>query len=339
MVFLIRSVAQRVRPAGAAVVVSWGWAVGERASRSSVQKFSAHEKSGQCRVDLPQGAATTLGLGLGPHKGNRTAMLTRRTLFAIGSGAVTVALVAPPAWARRRVWPAQARAAVSLTYDDGLDSQLDHAIPALNARGLKATFFLTEQNMEARLAEWRAVAAEGHEIGDHTVDHPCDLRGYSAARFAQEEIDGSERFLDSNFGIDPDRAYAFPCGVIDLGRGPQIKKQLRYISVLRHTFVAARAADGDPNDPRRAGRDRYVLQAIAPTYDRDDPRLATDYLRKAMRRGFWAILIFHDVVPKRIGKGDTSIASHDLILDWIKDQPIWCAPMRSVLRALKVETT
>jgi hypothetical protein len=109
--------------------------------------------------------------------------------------------------------------------------------------------------------------------------------------------------------------------------------------VLRHTFVAARAADGDPNDPRRAGRDRYVLQAIAPTYDRDDPRLATDYLRKAMRRGFWAILIFHDVVPKRIGKGDTSIASHDLILDWIKDQPIWCAPMRSVLRALKVETT
>jgi hypothetical protein len=66
--------------------------------------------------------------------------------------------------------------------------------------------------------------------------------------------------------------------------------------------------------------------------------LAIDYLRKAIRLGFWAILIFHDVLPKRAGDGDTSIASHDLILDWIKAQPLWCAPMRDVLRELKVET-
>ncbi len=265
-------------------------------------------------------------------------MVTRRALLAVGFGTVTLALAAPRAWAGRPVWPGRARGAVSLTYDDGLDSQLDHAVPALDARGLKATFFLTEENIEARLGEWRRIAAEGHEIGDHTVDHPCDLRDYTAARFAREEIRGEERFLDSNFGVDHKRVYAFPCGVIDLGRGPQLKTQLRYISVLRHVFAAARAADGDPNDPRKVGRDRYVLQAIAPTYERDDPRLAIDYLRKALRWGFWAILIFHDIVPQRLGEGDTSIASHDFILDWIKAQPLWCAPMGAVLRELKVKT-
>jgi peptidoglycan/xylan/chitin deacetylase (PgdA/CDA1 family) len=235
------------------------------------------------------------------------------------------------------IWPGRARAAVSLTYDDGLDSQLEYAVPALDARKLKATFFLTRENMEARLRDWQAVAAEGHEIGDHTVSHPCDLRDYSAAQFAREEIKGAEQFFDANFGVDHDRVYAFPCGIIDLGRGRQIETQLRYISILRQTFAAARAADGDPNDPRRVGRDRYVLQAAAPTYDSDEPRLAIDYIRKAMRKGFWAILIFHDVLPKRVGDGDTSIASHDLILDWIKAQPLWCAPMRSVLRELKIE--
>jgi peptidoglycan/xylan/chitin deacetylase (PgdA/CDA1 family) len=265
-------------------------------------------------------------------------MLTRRGLLAAGFGTVSVALIAPPAWARPSAWPGRARAAVSLTYDDGLDSQLDNAVPALDARELRATFFLTEENMEARLSDWQAVAASGHEIGDHTVSHPCKLHGYSAVRFAREEINMSEQFLDMTFGVDRDRVYAFPCGVIDLGRGPQLTAQLRYISVLRRSFAAARAADGDPNDPRKVARERYVLQAVAPTYDRDDPRLAIKYVRKAMRSGFWAIMIFHDVLPRRIGDGDTSIVSHALILDWIKSQPLWCAPMHDVLRELKVET-
>lgn len=263
-------------------------------------------------------------------------MQTRR-LILFGGGA-SLLVVGSPALARRRIWPGGARAAVSLTYDDGLDSQLANAVPALDQRDFKATFFLTKENMEARLADWRAVAAAGHEIGDHTVSHPCELKGYSAEKFAKEEVLGAESFLDAGFGADRQRVFAYPCGVIGLGPGPALEAQLRYISVLRGRFAAARAADGDPNDPRRVGRDRYLLHAVAPTYDKDDPQLAIHYVRKALDWGFWAILVFHDILPKRLGDGDTSIASHDLILDWIKGRPIWCAPMRSVLRELKVET-
>ena len=38
-------------------------------------------------------------------------------------------------------WPEGRKAAVSLAYDDALDSQLDTAIPALDRHGLKGSFY------------------------------------------------------------------------------------------------------------------------------------------------------------------------------------------------------
>ena len=38
------------------------------------------------------------------------------------------------------VWPNGARAAVSLSYDDTLNSQLDNAAPVLDKHGIKASF-------------------------------------------------------------------------------------------------------------------------------------------------------------------------------------------------------
>jgi hypothetical protein len=36
-------------------------------------------------------------------------------------------------------------------------------------------------------------------------------------------------------------------------------------------------------------------------------------------------------LEKRVGEGDTSIAVHGAILDWLSRAPVWCAPMSSVL--------
>jgi len=72
-------------------------------------------------------------------------------------------------------WPQGQVMAVSLSYDDALDSQLDNAIPALNRRELKGSFYLTlaSPTLMTRLDEWRAAAAQGHELGNHTIYHPC----------------------------------------------------------------------------------------------------------------------------------------------------------------------
>jgi len=265
-------------------------------------------------------------------------LIARRT-FAFGLGGLTVASAAFGArgLARGRqsvAWPDGRRAAISLAYDDGLDSQLDNVAPALDRFGFRATFFLTRENMEDRVSDWVALARRGHEIGDHTFHHPCELKAYSAERFEREEVIPTERFLDEHFGENRRRIYAYPCGDLELGKGSQLQGELRYIGLLRRHFMAARAADGDPNDPRLVGRERYQLQAIPPTYDKDDPQLAIAYMKKALRWRRWAILFFHDVLPARLGEGDTSIASHTAILQWIASHSLWCAPMGEVFTHL-----
>ena len=79
---------------------------------------------------------------------------------------------------------------------------MDNAWPALKEAGLKASFYLTLTSpmVSERLDEWRALAEAGHELGNHTVSHPCsksnpdrdrvsahnNLDDYTLARMAQE---------------------------------------------------------------------------------------------------------------------------------------------------------
>src|SRR5713226_3613287 len=76
-----------------------------------------------------------------------------------------------PTTAPRGPWPNGCLGAVSLTFDDGMRSQLEVAIPVLEEHGLQATFYLNppgdgdEDSWRAWLAPWRAAAQRRHEIG------------------------------------------------------------------------------------------------------------------------------------------------------------------------------
>jgi peptidoglycan/xylan/chitin deacetylase (PgdA/CDA1 family) len=261
-------------------------------------------------------------------------MLTRRSVNAGVAAAVGVASLAlGRARAASAAWPNGAKAAVSLTYDDALDSQLDNGLASLTAAGMKATFFLTRDNIGVRTADWVRVARLGHEIGDHTVTHACGLQTFSDASFARKELIPMEAYLDDHFGRTGPRLYAYPCSVTDLGPGDANRQFARYEALLKTIgFRAARTCDEDaPNSPRHALAHPYALRASATTYDRDDPALATTYVQDAMTRGDWAILVFHDIVKRRTGAGETSIATHESVLRWLAEQPVWCAPMGEVL--------
>src|SRR4030095_10806853 len=67
------------------------------------------------------------------------------------------------------------KCAVVLTYDDAIDQHLDNAIPILDSLGLKATFYVTafSSSMQKRLNDWKKLALKGHELGNHTLYHPC----------------------------------------------------------------------------------------------------------------------------------------------------------------------
>src|SRR5688572_33007717 len=67
------------------------------------------------------------------------------------------------------------KCAVVITYDDAIDQHLDHAVPVLDSLGLKATFYVTgfSTSMQKRLNDWKKLATNGHELGNHTLYHPC----------------------------------------------------------------------------------------------------------------------------------------------------------------------
>ncbi len=72
------------------------------------------------------------------------------------------------------------KSAFSLTFDDGLLSQIENVNPILNQYGFKGTFYVLPPYLTETLPGiWRygtwpgfqMMAAEGHEIGSHTMNH------------------------------------------------------------------------------------------------------------------------------------------------------------------------
>ena len=67
------------------------------------------------------------------------------------------------------------KCAIVLTYDDALNVHVDNVIPLLDSLGLKGTFYLSASfpGCKNRLNDWKKAAAEGHELANHTLFHPC----------------------------------------------------------------------------------------------------------------------------------------------------------------------
>lgn len=84
---------------------------------------------------------------------------------------------------------------VALTFDDGPTSKFTHQILAvLHDKDVVATFFLIGNEAKANIAEVRAIAAAGHEIGNHTYTHPdMTLADESKAAEEVEKTDAAIR--------------------------------------------------------------------------------------------------------------------------------------------------
>jgi len=237
----------------------------------------------------------------------------------------------PIAAAKRPLWPRGKTGAVSLTYDDGLDSQLDLAVPALDRFGFKATFFLTFDNIRRRLGDWAALAKQGHELANHTITHPCDLGPFTAASYRRRELAPMARWLERAEPGEPVRSFAYPCDVTNLGPGDANRQAARFERLLAGMGIAAaRTSEGEPNRPATALRRPHRLQALAVGFDATDFVAVDAYLDRATKQGYWAILVFHEIAPVPTVAGQTALAMHDEILTAIAAKPLWCAPLATV---------
>lgn len=155
-------------------------------------------------------------------------------------------------------WPNSAEAAISFTFDDGLASQLEIAILRLEEHNYRGTFYLNPRGEDwaERLAAWQPAQAAGHEIGNHTIAHPCSLnteptlQSWTLERM-EADISEAERRLDWLFPEQGARSFAYPCYESDVGRGPTRQS---YVPVIARLFLAARALGASirANHPRYA---------------------------------------------------------------------------------------
>jgi peptidoglycan/xylan/chitin deacetylase (PgdA/CDA1 family) len=225
---------------------------------------------------------------------------------------------------------------VSVTYDDGLDSHLDIAVPALEARGLRGTFYVTLENIAGRAAEWQQVAARGHELANHTVSHPCDLAGRRWGRYANTEIAPLNRILKEWDGTIDRYDFAYPCDVTNLGPGSANRQLQRFEAVLRAQQIAsARTSEGPPNSIQWARAHPYRLQALAAGYGATSLQQLVAYVRRAQLEDRWAILAFHDIVRAHPSRAHTLAQIHEGLLDAIVQMRIRCSRVCDVMKELR----
>jgi peptidoglycan/xylan/chitin deacetylase (PgdA/CDA1 family) len=203
--------------------------------------------------------------------------------------------------------------AVTLTYDDALNSQLTTAAPSLRAHGLKATFFVTD--VRSNPAPWAALRNDGHELAAHTFIHPCPKvntwvapgnanEDYDDARMATE-LDQSIAMLEM-LGQPPPYTFAYPCGITWIG-----EDQHSYIPLIQQRFTAAR---GTSPGQIQAGVNLYNVPTTFST-GTGDALIALAEAAKA--NGTWVVYGFHG-----IGADSNVIDAsyHEALLTYLDEQ-------------------
>jgi peptidoglycan/xylan/chitin deacetylase (PgdA/CDA1 family) len=83
---------------------------------------------------------------------------------------------------------------VALTFDDGPSSQFtEEVLAVLREYDIKATFFVTGEQVEENMAQARQIVEAGHELGNHSYSHPTMmLKPYA---FIREEIERTDQAI------------------------------------------------------------------------------------------------------------------------------------------------
>ncbi len=99
---------------------------------------------------------------------------------------------------------------IALTFDAGSDAAGIRILDVLQKYKIKATFFLTGKWVEKYPEFAKRIAADGHEIGNHSYSHP-DAVKTTADGFA-DDIKKAENAIKNATGKSPRPYFRFPFG-------------------------------------------------------------------------------------------------------------------------------
>lgn len=229
----------------------------------------------------------------------------------------------------KTIWPNGAKAALALTYDDALLSQVETALPQLDDAGVKATFYLSlaSQGFKAHQDVWARAALNGHELGNHTIYHPCraslpgrewvapnrDLDTYTKDQLLLELEMVNEAL--SELDEQSARTFAYTCGDVRVAGEP-------FIDDLKELFPGARSVE----------RDVAFGAYYVPSFAVDETPAADmiDYVESLIERRAVGSITFHGVGGDHLWVTPEDHAALLAYLQSVEDE-IWVAPLRDIL--------
>lgn len=228
-------------------------------------------------------------------------------------------------------WPKHKQAVIVLTYDDGLLSQLNVAVPQLRRAGLKATFFLTGDINYKTIPRWRALSKEGFELGNHTIFHPClpgEDNPVSSASYTPfqmiKEIDYMNNFL---FAVDGKsrRPFAYPCAESFAGGKD-------YVDTLRKYRLCSYARMGGDTSAVITDFKNLDLLRI-PSYGLDGGETGDQliaFVKMVQQRGGMGIIMLHGIGGDYI---TVSADAHQKLIDYLKKnkRSIWTTTFQTAM--------
>lgn len=252
-------------------------------------------------------------------------------------------------------WPPPYQAAISLTFDDGDDSQYHFAVPVLNSYPIRGTFYLNPRcrqedasypdTWEEYLERWRMVRQAGHEIGSHTILHPCSLNIHAAwlegknhlfwtLERMEQDILESKRRIESAYPDQGLNSFAYPCYESSVGRG--MNKQ-SYVPVVARNHIAGRGRGelrGElANDPEYC--DLHYLSSWA--VERQPGAFMVGLVEQALALGLWGIFTIHGIHEGHLPIGDTDFLELVEHLNRRKDI-VWIAPVMEIAAYIQART-
>ncbi|MFI7614980.1 polysaccharide deacetylase family protein [Nonomuraea terrae] len=157
--------------------------------------------------------------------------MSRQISSLLAIAAVCVTLAPAPAFAqaskKEPVDCSQVKC-LALTFDDGPGQYAGTLLDTLKKYDAKATFFLEGQYAKSRPQFVKRMAAEGHELGNHSYKHPDFTKSSEAT--IKDEIQKTQDAVKAAAGVEP-KLLRPPYGMTDV-RVSEIAEQFDMPQIL-----------------------------------------------------------------------------------------------------------
>ena len=234
-------------------------------------------------------------------------------------------------------WPDGKKAAISLSFDDARESQVVRGTDLLDQYGIKATFFVVPSAVEKQLNGWKKAVTSGHEIGNHSLNHPCTgnfswsrshaLENYTL-KMMKSELEDCNRRVQELLNVTPS-VFAYPCGQKYVGKGVHTSS---YVPLVSKMFLLGRGwMDEAANDPLYCNFAQLTgIEMDGKNFDQILP-----LIEDAAKSGTWLVLAGHEMGDE--GPQTTRLAMLKQLAEYVQNPAngIWIAPMGTVAKYIQ----